>query len=124
MHQGYIPCKQGMVHCELHYVQYAVNSGGKRASGIHTLQAGSGTVSIAQKHASVIRTLQAGNGTLRIPLCGKLNSGGKHASGIHVLQGQGTLPGVPGTSQRGRFRAEEAMEKRKDKGRWRRRKYA
>ena len=130
MHQGYIPCKQGMVHCELHYVQYAVNSGGKRASGIHTLQAGSGTVSIAQKHASVIRTLQAGNGTLRIPLCGKLNSGGggggggKHASGIHVLQGQGTLSGVAGTSQRGRFRAEEAMEKRKDKGRWRRRKYA
>ena len=31
---------------------------------------------------------------------------------------------VAGTSQRGRFRAEEAMEKRKDKGRWRRRKYA
>ena len=67
MHQGYIPCKQGMVHCELHYVQYAVkgenvhqgnipckqgmvpcelhyavNSGGKHASGIHTLQAGNG----------------------------------------------------------------------------------
>ena len=81
-------------------------------------------VSIAQKHASVIRTLQAGNGTLRIPLCGKLNSGGKHASGIHVLQGQGTLPGVAGSSLRGRFRAEEAMEERKDKGRWRRRKYA
>ena len=52
MHQGYIPCKQGMVHCELHYAQYAVNSGVKRASGTHTLQ--------------------AGHGTLRIALCGKL----------------------------------------------------
>ena len=44
MHQGHTPCKQGMVHCDLHY---AVNSGGKHASGVHTLLAGDGTLRIA-----------------------------------------------------------------------------
>ena len=92
MHQGHIPCKQGMVPCELHY---AVNSGGKHASGIHTLQAGNSrlhqgyipckqgmvdcelhyvqyAVNSGGKRASGIHTLQAGHGTLRIALCGKL----------------------------------------------------
>ena len=90
MHQGYIPCKQGMVHCKLHY---AVNSGGKHASGIHTLLAGNSrlhqgyipckqgmvdceyvqyAVNSGGKRASGIHTLQAGHGTLRIAPCGKL----------------------------------------------------